>query len=342
MRLADANPPPLKNALPRLRSGAKNKVARVAARSSTPNEKATEKGVIRAADQQMIQQFLDRYWAETGASANTIASYRLDLQIFARWLSAQRKPELDQVDRVELMEFLAFRSQNSSARTGARTLSTLKSFYGQRAALMQQANTPTSLLSGPKLPRSLPKAMSEREVETLLGAPDQESAAGIRDKAMLELLYATGLRVSELVSLRGEQVNLRQGVLRVMGKGNKERLVPMGEIAIEWIERYLQGARAELLGGHRSDALFVTTRGEAMTRQAFWYLIKRYALRAGVRTLSPHVLRHCFATHLLNHGADLRVVQLLLGHSDISTTQIYTYIARENLKKLHAQHHPRG
>lgn len=290
----------------------------------------------------MIQQFLDRYWAETGASANTIASYRLDLQILARWLSAQHKPTLDQLDRVDLMEFLAFRSQGGSARTSARTLSTLKTFYAQRMTLMQQQLNPTSLLSGPKLPRSLPKAMSEAEVETLLAAPDADSAAGVRDKAMLELLYATGLRVSELVSLRGEQVNLRQGVLRVTGKGNKERLVPMGEIAVEWIERYLAGARAQLLGPHRSDALFVTTRGEAMTRQAFWYLIKRYALKAGVRSLSPHVLRHCFATHLLNHGADLRVVQLLLGHADVSTTQIYTYIARENLKKLHAMHHPRG
>lgn len=290
----------------------------------------------------MIQQFLDHYWAETGASANTIASYRLDLQILARWLSAQHKPALDQIDRVDLMEFLAFRSQGGSARTSARTLSTLKTFYGQRLALMQQPLNPTSLLSGPKLPRSLPKAMSEAEVETLLAAPDADTAAGVRDKAMLELLYATGLRVSELVGLRGEQVNLRQGVLRVTGKGNKERLVPMGEIAIEWIERYLAGARAELLGPHRTDALFVTTRGEEMTRQAFWYLIKRYALKAGIRTLSPHVLRHCFATHLLNHGADLRVVQLLLGHADVSTTQIYTYIARENLKKLHAMHHPRG
>lgn len=290
----------------------------------------------------MIQQFLDRYWAETGASANTIASYRLDLQILARWMNAQQKPTLDQLDRIDLMEFLAFRSAKSSARTGARTLSTLKSFYAQRSALMLQEINPTSLLSGPKLPRSLPKAMSEAEVDTLLASPDVATAAGVRDKAMLELLYATGLRVSELVSLRGSQLNLRQGVLRVTGKGNKERLVPMGEIAIEWLERYLAGARGELLGPHRTDALFVTTRGEEMTRQAFWYLIKRYALKAGIRTLSPHVLRHCFATHLLNHGADLRVVQLLLGHADVSTTQIYTYIARENLKKLHAMHHPRG
>ena len=299
--------------------------------------------VPRAADLALIDAFLDRYWGETGASANTLASYRLDLIIFARWLSANALPNMGEVTRAQVLDFLAFRSAGGkSARTGARTLSTLKTFYGQRVAYAQQAENPTSLVSGPKLPRSLPKALSEREIVDLIAAPDVSTPAGLRDKAMIELMYATGLRVTELVTLKGEQINLRQGVLRVMGKGAKERLVPMGEHAVEWIERYLAQSRAELAPGTKSAALFVTARGEAMTRQAFWYLLKRYALRAGVRSLSPHVLRHSFATHLLNHGADLRVVQLLLGHVDLSTTQIYTYIARENLKKLHAMHHPRG
>ena len=297
----------------------------------------------RAADLALIDTFLDRYWGETGASANTLASYRLDLIIFARWLDAHDLPNLGEVSRAQILDFLAYRSSGGkSARTGARSLSTLKTFYGQRVAYALQAENPTSLVSGPKLPRSLPKALSEREIVDLIAAPDISTPAGLRDKAMLELMYATGLRVTELVTLKGEQINLRQGVLRVMGKGAKERLVPMGEHAVEWIERYLAEARAELAPGVKSHALFVTARGAALTRQAFWYLIKRYALRAGVRTLSPHVLRHSFATHLLNHGADLRVVQLLLGHVDLSTTQIYTYIARENLKKLHALHHPRG
>jgi integrase/recombinase XerD len=297
----------------------------------------------RAADLAVIDTFLDRYWGETGASANTLASYRLDLLIFARWLAANALAGIADVSRAQLLDFLAFRSAGGkSARTGARTLSTLKTFYSQRVAYGLRKDNPTSLVSGPKLPRSLPKALSEGEIEALIAAPDATSASGLRDKAMIELMYATGLRVTELVTLKGEQLNLRQGVLRVMGKGAKERLVPMGEPAMEWIEKYLVGARSELAPGTNTDALFITTRGAAMTRQAFWYLIKRYALIAGVRALSPHVLRHSFATHLLNHGADLRVVQLLLGHVDLSTTQIYTYIARENLKKLHATHHPRG
>ncbi len=311
-----------------------------AAPDATPDQTQIEP---RAADLALIDSFLDRYWGETGASANTLASYRLDLIIFARWLSANALPNLAEVSRAQVLDFLTFRSSGGkSARTGARTLSTLKTFYGQRVAYAQQAENPTSLVSGPKLPRSLPKALSEREIVDLIAAPDISTPAGLRDKAMIELMYATGLRVTELVTLKGEQINLRQGVLRVMGKGSKERLVPMGEHAVEWIERYLAQGRAELAPATKSAALFVTTRGAAMTRQAFWYLLKRYALRAGVRSLSPHGLRHSFATHLLNHGADLRVVQLLLGHVDLSTTQIYTYIARENLKKLHAIHHPRG
>jgi integrase/recombinase XerD len=322
---------------------AKPKLPRARAPSKSPLADETASKAVRGPDLTMIEAFLDRYWGETGASANTLASYRLDLLIFARWLATHNLPDLASVNRLQLLDFLAFRSQGgNSARTSARTLSALKTFYGQRIALSQQKENPTARISGPKLPRSLPKALSESEVETLIGAPDIETPAGLRDKAMIELMYATGLRVTELVSLKGEQINLRQGVLRVMGKGSKERLVPLGEHASEWVERYLRDARSALFPGARTDALFITQRGEAMTRQAFWYLIKRHALKAGVRALSPHVLRHSFATHLLNHGADLRVVQLLLGHTDLSTTQIYTFIARENLKKLHAMHHPRG
>ncbi len=295
-----------------------------------------------AQDIALIAQFIDRYWGQTGAAKNTLASYRFDLSIFARWLTLQRK-HLADVDRADVLAFLAYRAEHGAkARTTARGLSALKTFYGQRIQDGLQSENPTALVSGPKLPKKLPKAISEREVELLLHAPDLEDPQGLRDKAMLELMYATGLRVSELVTLKGEQVNLRAGVLRVRGKGQKERLVPIGETAIDWLEKYLSQARPQMAPKIKTDALFVTTRAVAMTRQAFWYLVKRYALKAGISSISPHVLRHSFATHLLNHGADLRVVQLLLGHTDLSTTQIYTYIARENLKRLHAQHHPRG
>jgi integrase/recombinase XerD len=293
-----------------------------------------------------IEAFLDGYWSETGASTNTIASYRLDLIIFAKWIanaSLETPAAITDATRAQVLDFLSFRSTSGrSARTAARSLSVLKTFFARLQAQGARPDNPTTLIQGPKLPRSLPKALSEAEVVALIDAPDVQTPAGLRDKAMIELMYATGLRVSELVTINGEQINLRQGVLRVMGKGMKERLVPLGEHASEWIENYLTNARAQLLANKQSQSLFVTARGSAMTRQAFWYLIKRYALIAGIRTLSPHVLRHSFATHLLNHGADLRVVQLLLGHADLSTTQIYTYIARENLKRLHALHHPRG
>lgn len=290
----------------------------------------------------LIEGFLDRLYSETGAARNTLDSYRFDLSIFAQWLSRQKTAILA-ATRAEVLDFLAFRhEQGCSARTSARGLSALKAFYRRAQLDGSMSHNPTSQVRAPKLPKPLPKALSEREIELLLAAPDVSEIAGLRDKAMLELMYATGLRVTELTTLRAEQINLRQGVLRVLGKGQKERLVPMGEIAQDWLERYVNEARAQFPNARASDVLFLSNRGDALTRQAFWYIVKRCAAKACVRSLSPHGLRHSFATHLLNHGADLRVVQLLLGHADLSTTQIYTMIAKENLKKFHQQHHPRG
>jgi len=242
-------------------------------------------------------------------------------------------------------DLLAYLAQQGAAsvRTSARRLSSLRRLYQYLAREGKVASDPSVVIESPRLGRSLPKSLTETEVELLLDAPDSDTALGLRDRAMLEVLYATGLRVSELVGLCLDQVNLRQGVVRVLGKGNKERLVPLGEEALHWLERYLRHARPGFFRGQPDATLFPSSRGQMMRRQTFWYAIKRYALQAGIRkTLSPHVLRHAFATHLLNHGADLRVVQMLLGHSDISTTQIYTHVARERLKNLHAQHHPRG
>lgn len=295
-----------------------------------------------AADSTLVARFLDHAWAERGLAKASLSSYGADLRGLAGWLAGQ-KLALRDADRGNLFAYLSARhGAGMKPRSGARLVSTMKQFYGWLAALGMRNDDPAADLASPKLPRSLPKAMTETEVEALLKAPDVDTPLGARDKAMLELLYATGLRVSELVSLRGEQLSLAQGVLRVRGKGSKERLVPLGDEAQHWVVRYLSEARAAL-HPRPEPALFITARGGAMTRQAFWNLIKRYALIAGVRaSLSPHTLRHSFATHLLNHGADLRVVQLLLGHSDLSTTQIYTHVAREGLKKLHAQHHPRG
>lgn len=293
----------------------------------------------------VIDRFLDQIWAERGLSRATLAGYGADLRGLAGWLqTSEIERPLAQATQADLLGYLGHRlSRGGKPRSAARLVSTLRQFYGWLAREQPGRTDPAADLSPPKLPRSLPKALSEAEVETLLRAPDQDSALGLRDKAMLELLYASGLRVSELVGLPTAALSLAQGVVRIFGKGRKERLVPLGDEAQHWIERYLAQARPELLGGRQSSALFVTRRGKEMTRQAFWNLIKRYALAAGVRaTLSPHSLRHSFATHLLNHGADLRVVQLLLGHSDLSTTQIYTLVAREGLKRLHAQHHPRG
>ncbi len=291
----------------------------------------------------IIDRFLDQIWAERGLSRATLGSYGADLRGLATWLHS-RERQLEQADQADLLAYLGQRlGAGGKPRSAARLVSTLRQFYGWLARAHPGLADPAADLSPPKLPRALPKALSEAEVEALLRAPDLDTALGLRDKAMLELLYASGLRVSELVDLPAASLSLAQGVVRIFGKGRKERLVPLGDEAQHWIEQYLATSRPELLGGRQSAALFVTRRGGAMTRQAFWALIKRYAIGAGVRsTLSPHSLRHSFATHLLNHGADLRVVQLLLGHSDLSTTQIYTLVAREGLKRLHQQHHPRG
>ncbi len=288
-----------------------------------------------------IDGFLDALWMERGVSDNTLAAYRSDLQKYAVWLD-EHDAEITRAEESHLRHYLSS-MKGRTARTMARHLSSMRRLYNYlvREGIMQ--HDPSARIEAPKIGRQLPKSMTEAEVEALLDAPDVKSSLGLRDRTMLEMLYASGLRVSELISLQLGQVNLRQGVVRVLGKGNKERLVPLGEEAIEWLMRYQESARADLLGRNTSDALFLTKRGDAMSRQAFWYLIKRYAMVANInKTISPHVLRHAFATHLLNHGADLRVVQMLLGHSDISTTQIYTHIARERLKNLHAVHHPRG
>ena len=292
----------------------------------------------------LIEQFLDAIWMERGLSENTLAAYRNDLSGFARWLTKQQNTILMTARRDQVQAYLAHRvTGKASPRSTARLLSTLRRFYAWLRRENRISEDPTALIEAPKLGRPLPKTLTESEVEALLAAPNIETLLGLRDRTMLEVLYASGLRVSELVNLSATQVNLQQGVVRVTGKGNKERLVPLGDEAVSWLERYLREARNSLLNGHPSDALFVTQRREAMTRQAFWYMIKRHAHNAGIqKDLSPHTLRHAFATHLLNHGADLRVVQMLLGHSDLSTTQIYTHVARARLKDLHARHHPRG
>ncbi|MBI2380845.1 MAG: site-specific tyrosine recombinase XerD [Gammaproteobacteria bacterium] len=291
----------------------------------------------------LIERFLDGLWMEYGLARNTLSSYRTDLAGLARWLDERGKTLLA-AGREDLFLYLSFvHERGGNPRTAARMLSAFRRFYRQvlRDGLIRV--DPSLQMESPKLGRPLPKALSEEEVEALLAAPDTEDALELRDKAMLELLYAGGLRISELVGLELGQLSARMGVVRLMGKGSKERLVPLGDEALHWVAHYLRASRPALLEGRSDDSLFVTGRGEAMTRQAFWYRIKRYAKRAGLKpTLSPHTLRHAFATHLLNHGADLRSVQMLLGHSDLSTTQIYTAVARERLKLLHAEHHPRG
>ncbi|HEX6007401.1 MAG TPA: site-specific tyrosine recombinase XerD [Burkholderiales bacterium] len=299
---------------------------------------------MKASDSGLIDEFCDALWLEDGLARNTLESYRRDLVKFASWLAAKHGRSLLGASRADLLGFLAHQVQRrAKATTASRELSSLKRFYRYAVRQAKIAADPTLNVDSPKLPRPLPKSLTEQDVETLLAAPSVEEPLGLRDRAMLETLYASGLRVSELVSLRLSQVSQDMGVVRVTGKGSKERLVPLGEEALAWIRRYIKEGRPALLRRRASEALFVTARGESMTRQAFWYLIKRYAARAGLaKPLSPHTLRHAFATHLLNHGADLRVVQLLLGHSDISTTQIYTHVARERLKQLHARHHPRG
>lgn len=292
----------------------------------------------------LIDRFCDHLWLEDGLANLTLAAYRRDLTAFGLWLEKERDQALNAAASGDVEAWLAWRfAQHAQPRSAARYTSALKRFYRYLLRENLIAADPTLNLDSPKLPRALPKTLTEADVEHLLDSADTSTSLGLRDRAMLETLYATGLRVSELVGLKLTAVNLNDGVLRVTGKGNKDRLVPLGEEAVQWLRRYLEDARPLLLAKNLSDQVFVTARGSGMTRQAFWYLIKRRARAAGIsRPLSPHTLRHAFATHLLNHGADLRVVQMLLGHSDISTTQIYTHVARERLKQLHAQHHPRG
>ncbi len=292
----------------------------------------------------LIDRFCDHLWLEDGLVDLTLAAYRRDLQAFAGWLEKERQQALSAAGAGDIEAYLAWRfAHRAQPRSAARYTSALKRFYRYLLRENLIATDPTLNLDSPKLPRALPKTLTEADVERLLDSAGDDAPLGLRDRAMLETLYATGLRVSELVGLKLTALNLNDGVLRVTGKGNKDRLVPLGEEAVRWLQRYLAEARPTLMAGSLSAAVFVTARGEGMTRQAFWYLIKRRAQGAGItRPLSPHTLRHAFATHLLNHGADLRVVQMLLGHSDISTTQIYTHVARERMKQLHAQHHPRG
>jgi integrase/recombinase XerD len=296
---------------------------------------------IGAADP-LVDRFIDAVWLEDGLARNTLSAYRRDLDGLATWL-ARRGSSVGVAQEPELTAYFAEQHAGTRASTANRRLAVLRRFYRWSLREGVVARDPTLRLKGAKLPPRFPRALTESQVEALLAAPDAATALGLRDRAMLELLYATGLRVSELVALTLLQLSLQEGLVRVVGKGSKERIVPLGEEARRWIERYLQDARGSILAGRVDDAVFVTQRGAAMTRQMFWVLIKRYASRAGIDApLSPHGLRHAFATHLLNHGADLRVVQLLLGHADISTTQIYTHVARARLKSLHAQHHPRG
>ena len=300
---------------------------------------------IPLSEQNIIDEFLDSLWSERGLSQNTLAAYGRDLTGFARWLITQEGTTLLQAQNYHIDGYIGFSGKKGSkASSMARAVSSLRRFYRYQLREGRMQEDPTVLIESPKLSKPLPDTLSETQVEALLSAPDTDDAIGLRDRAMIELLYATGLRVSELVSLEYLSVNLQQGVVRVMGKGNKERLVPMGDEAVNWVQQYLDEARPDIMQGKGiSPYLFVTKRGGGMTRQAFWYLIKRHALNVGIRQkISPHTLRHAFATHLLNYGADLRVVQLLLGHSDLSTTQIYTHVAKARLQVLHQKHHPRG
>jgi len=305
---------------------------------------AQSKPAIAENESVLIEQFLERSWAENGLARPTQDSYRHDLEGLSRWLQS-RSGHLLGVKRQDLFDYLSERSgQNYAARSNARLLSALRSFYAQQLRFGSIKEDPTALLELPKLSKGLPKALSESEIEALLNGPDTGTEQGLRDRAMIELMYATGLRVSELVNLPSTAINLRQGVLRVMGKGSKERLVPMGEESQHWLEQYLQKSRPVLAQKKNLQPLFLNSKAEAMTRQQFWALVKKTAVHAGIDSskVSPHGLRHSFATHLLNHGADLRALQMLLGHSSLSTTQIYTLVAKEGLKRLHQAHHPRG
>lgn len=293
--------------------------------------------------QAQIDQFCDTLWLEDGLAKNSLEAYRRDMRLFAEWLHASTQKHLLEVTESDIFAYVAQKHNESKATSANRRMTVLKRYYQMAFRQNQISINPCTKLKSAKQANRLPKTLSEKQVEQLLQAPDDNTPLGLRDRTMLELLYACGLRVTELVSLRSLDMSLNDGVLRVTGKGNKTRLVPFGEVARLWLERYLREARASILAGQVDDALFVTARGGAMTRQMFWILVKKYASQAQIISpLSPHTLRHAFATHLLNHGADLRVVQLLLGHADISTTQIYTHVARERLKQLHALHHPRG
>ena len=299
--------------------------------------------VLPAQVQAQIDQFCDTLWLEDGLAKNSLEAYRRDMRLFAEWLHISQSKHLLEVTEADIFSYVAQKHSESKATSANRRMTVLKRFYQMAFRQNQISINPCTKLKSAKQANRLPKTLSEQQVEQLLLAPDENTSLGLRDRTMLELLYACGLRVTELVSLRSLELSLNDGVLRIIGKGNKTRLVPFGEVARVWLERYLKEGRAAILGAQIDDALFVTARGGAMTRQMFWILIKKYAAQAGiVAPMSPHTLRHAFATHLLNHGADLRVVQLLLGHADISTTQIYTHVARERLKLLHAAHHPRG
>ncbi|HEX6703660.1 MAG TPA: site-specific tyrosine recombinase XerD [Albitalea sp.] len=296
-----------------------------------------------AASQDAIDRFIDALWIEDGLSANTLAAYRRDLGLYAQWLAEQHGRALNDSAEADLRAYGVARHAASKATSANRRLTVFRRYF--RWALRERLASadPTLKLLAARQPLRVPKSLTEAQVEALLAAPDVDTPLGLRDRAMLELMYASGLRVSELVGLKTVHVSLAEGALRATGKGAKERLVPFGEEAHAWLRRYLDEARGDILAGQSSDALFITARGGPMTRQMFWKLVKQHALRGGVQVpLSPHTLRHAFATHLLNHGADLRAVQMLLGHADISTTTIYTHVARERLRALHAKHHPRG
>ncbi|QJR12788.1 Tyrosine recombinase XerD [Usitatibacter rugosus] len=296
-------------------------------------------------DARLLDRFSDGLWLSDGLAKNTLESYRRDLAQFSRWLAEADGKHLIDAAPADLQRHLAWQvgTKLAKPRSTGRLVSSLKRFYQFAMREGLRRDDPSAELDAPRIPRSLPKSISETEVESLLAAPEEDTLLGLRDRAMLETLYASGLRVSELVTLKTMQVSLDMGVVRVLGKGAKERLTPLGEEAVSWIVRYQKESRPQLLGARKSDSLFLTARGKPMTRQSFWNLVKRHAQVAGIRqAISPHTLRHAFATHLINHGADLRVVQMLLGHADITTTQIYTHVARERLKALHKKHHPRG
>ena len=291
----------------------------------------------------IIDEFINHLWLEDGLSKNTLDSYRFDLELLSEWLTKSLKKNISDVSEGDIQQYLSFKFPSSKSRSISRLLATLRRFFRYLIRENKIKIDPTLQIQSPQIPKSLPKSLSEEDVESLLNAPNVKIISELRDKAMLELLYACGLRVSELVNILLTELSMTEGIIRITGKGSKTRLVPMGEEAVDWVKKYIDESRENILKQKTSKYLVVTIRGSAMTRQAFWYLIKRYSIIAQIKKpMSPHILRHAFATHLINHGADLRVVQMLLGHSDISTTQIYTHVARERLKKLHQSHHPRG